>query len=287
MQPRLDHMAGVYPRVCGGTREPSALIHPNRGLSPRVRGNLTLGLGPLAAGRSIPACAGEPRGSAPATRRSSVYPRVCGGTLDDGALEALRVGLSPRVRGNRGAAEAQEMWERSIPACAGEPQIASVHRPAPRVYPRVCGGTAGRLATAKRPEGLSPRVRGNPGQSGRDSPAARSIPACAGEPNGMILASSPDSVYPRVCGGTARIHVATFVHQGLSPRVRGNPVALVRFCVRRRSIPACAGEPPQHAQAQPRSTVYPRVCGGTESTPTEPPPAHGLSPRVRGNLVPS
>ena len=36
---------------------------------------------------------------------------------------------------------------------------------------------------------------------------------------------------------------------GLSPRVRGNPVPAAQFPIRRRSIPACAGEPDAMASA--------------------------------------
>ena len=50
----------VYPRVCGGTTRPHP-PHPGiRGLSPRMRGNLAMGLGLLVNVRSIPAYAGEP-----------------------------------------------------------------------------------------------------------------------------------------------------------------------------------------------------------------------------------
>ena len=55
---RNDHQQ-VYPRVCGGNhcvRVPPE--HPF-GLSPRVRGKLTLPPDALEKGRSIPACAGE------------------------------------------------------------------------------------------------------------------------------------------------------------------------------------------------------------------------------------
>jgi len=41
--------------------------------SPEIRGLLRQGY------RSIPACAGEPRGARPGGRRGEVYPRVCGG----------------------------------------------------------------------------------------------------------------------------------------------------------------------------------------------------------------
>ena len=50
------------------------------GLSPRVRGNRALYCALTAFGRSIPACAGEPRLQPRRERETPVYPRVCGGT---------------------------------------------------------------------------------------------------------------------------------------------------------------------------------------------------------------
>ena len=56
-----SHGRGVYPRVCGGTFTAVQSAEALQGLSPRVRGNL-LEMEPLfLVGRSIPACAGEPR----------------------------------------------------------------------------------------------------------------------------------------------------------------------------------------------------------------------------------
>ena len=50
-------------------------------------------------------------------------------------------------------------------------------------------------------------------------------------------------VYPRVCGGTYYPwHGRGFV-QGLSPRVRGNPLPVAPDQEIAGSIPACAGEP--------------------------------------------
>ena len=68
--------------MCGGTRDLRHCLPAERGLSPRVRGNLaridlaTVGV------RSIPACAGEPNA--------------------DGTWGPAIQGLSPRVRGNPG-----------------------------------------------------------------------------------------------------------------------------------------------------------------------------------------
>ena len=50
---------------------------------------------------------------------------------------------------------------------------------------------------------------------------------------------------------------------GLSPRVRGNPVFGGCLLCLQRSIPACAGEPPDGVIQSISYMVYPRVCGGT------------------------
>ena len=50
------------------------------------------------------------------------------------------------------------------------------------VYPRVCGGTSVHIVHAVGYDGLSPRVRGNPGLAAAQADAFGSIPACAGEP---------------------------------------------------------------------------------------------------------
>ena len=90
----------VYPRVCGGTERFVSLATSLRGLSPRVRGNRTHFLLVALKIGSIPARAGEPRSSCPASYPPGVYPRACGGTLHRrfGSIQAC--GLSPRVRGN-------------------------------------------------------------------------------------------------------------------------------------------------------------------------------------------
>ena len=73
--------------------------------------------------------------------------------------------------------------------------------------------------------GLSPRVRGNLCWTSRTWTHKGSIPACAGEPDTMRSRSSELGVYPRVCGGTTWAGTADGRSDGLSPRVRGNPLA--------------------------------------------------------------
>ena len=189
------------------------------------------------------------------------------------------------MRGNRVYGPPAHCHVGSIPACAGEPidreRIDSIRE----VYPRVCGGTIGSRSAISQLGGLSPRVRGNPPPACYAMPPYRSIPACAGEPNGNGHDNPPAGVYPRVCGGTVTVKLLPTSTTGLSPRVRGNPARVAATGRRRRSIPACAGEPRLRTAPLAAAEVYPRVCGGTVwSIPCRSSPA-GLSPRVRGNRL--
>ena len=175
---------------------------------------------------------------------------------------------------------------RSIPACAGEPRATVPSPPLSTVYPRVCGGTSGSSKLLTSSGGLSPRVRGNRIGELPEPEAERSIPACAGEPAISRSAVCPIMVYPRVCGGTIRIHTFKGCDFGLSPRVRGNRQGGDNECSRCRSIPACAGEPGCSSSKKTPHKVYPRVCGGTGQVWDRVSPHGGLSPRVRGNLLP-
>ena len=113
---------------------------------------------------------------------------------------------------------------------------------------------------------------------------SRSIPASAGEPLRGHYTVCIVGVYPRECGGTTDSSAPPYKPGGLSPRVRGNPLASDgRFFVSG-SIPASAGEPLRLLRSICRLGVYPRECGGTVQLPFMPTSHYGLSPRVRGNL---
>ena len=111
--------------------------------------------------------------------------------------------------------------------------------------------------------GLSPRVRGNQIIGPGVWFSARSIPACAGEPTAAPAYPPAQEVYPRVCGGTSGSSGGDDYIDGLSPRVRGNPLGTIGAGSYRRSIPACAGEPGADFAPACPAWVYPRVCGGT------------------------
>ena len=208
---------------------------------------------------------------------------MCGGTRSSASSIRTSSGLSPRVRGNRGLARLAITARRSIPACAGEPGSGAGCTGCSGVYPRVCGGTSRQNALSPRHRGLSPRVRGNLVPHPQYQIYARSIPACAGEPRAQPNPAAKRGVYPRVCGGTLRIHSSMVLAIGLSPRVRGNLGMYSSQATSGGSIPACAGEPPRPSRCHTVAGVYPRVCGGTDSDLDLLHACAGLSPRVRGN----
>ncbi len=174
-------------------------------------------------------------------------------------------------------------YERSIPACAGEPKCLPRLYFVNKVYPRVCGGTACWDLAMPGVRGLSPRVRGNRLPRWAAGRWFGSIPACAGEPVLFAGQAKVNRVYPRVCGGTPGISLTALRTAGLSPRVRGNLGGLMSVNNTARSIPACAGEPFVRAFRAGLYQVYPRVCGGTSMSAARRERAEGLSPRVRGN----
>ena len=168
--------------MCGGTFPGRVYTRSIIGLSPRVRGNPDPATACDHRPGSIPACAGEPRSAPVPSRAAGVYPRVCGGTSSQAGLWRTPAGLSPRVRGNRSIAHCSSAVIRSIPACAGEPELRPPLLVAGQVYPRVCGGTSLRVRRMIILSGLSPRVRGNRPPCALPAGADGSIPACAGEP---------------------------------------------------------------------------------------------------------
>ena len=275
---------------------------------------------PASAGRGLaasPGCAGPYcrllSGRCCWPRRRPVYPRVCGGTARTGRTARRSKGLSPRVRVNPTLQRKQATCLRSIPACAGEPQVMSSRTWPGEVYPRVCGGTPWPFDNAScylirqgnnadplaviyqiHPSPSTVSLGAFPGVNIRRTrasaapyrllrkPFARTPPtrrftiAKIGKPTGR-------KVYPRVCGGTGDTPYHAQRKQGLSPRVRGNPCHRHRADDRPRSIPACAGEPSKKTRCGSTTRVYPRVCGGTHRRPDAGERHEGLSPRVRGN----
>ena len=214
---------------------------------------------------------------------SRVYPRVGGETEPKGTRVKCLAGLSPRGRGNLVGVFDPVEGHGSIPAWAGKPRACRRSVRDLEVYPRVGGETKSVSAFGARSRGLSPRGRGNPRRQPDRGGRAGSIPAWAGKPRPCVMRPAGSTVYPRVGGETAALDTAVGIHAGLSPRGRGNRVAVGRLHASDGSIPAWAGKPVDLRNADVQGEVYPRVGGETCWSRSCSGSPSGLSPRGRGN----
>ena len=178
------------------------------GLSPRMRGNPSIGFVLVNFLGSIPAHAGEPGLACGNTRRRRVYPRACGGTAGLISVYTYGAGLSPRMRGN----PRRQTLSRTNRPTGLSPRMrgnqagnyTAAVTAIMKVYPRACGGTSSLEDQRSRryTTGLSPRMRGNHGGGGDGFECSGSIPAHAGEPPARGCCVRLRGVYPRACGGT-------------------------------------------------------------------------------------
>ena len=92
----------------------------------------------------------------------------------------------------------------------------------PRAYPRSRGGTGLHIGPGHIGQGLSPLARGNRCRVAFMICFPGPIPARAGEPNTVAVATTPEGAYPRSRGGTPSPNAPTCLRLGLSPLARGN-----------------------------------------------------------------
>ena len=192
---------------------------------------------------------------------SGSSPRVRG-TRTSARLTSSRPTVHPRVCGElTGRPHDRAHRRRFIPACAGNSPARRSRRPPPTVHPRVCGELGGQQVQGGRPHGSSPRVRGTPRRPPSGRRLRRFIPACAGNSAHPPPPTFTSTVHPRVCGELRCATSRTCSPRGSSPRVRGTQAAPKSSAVRRRFIPACAGNSSSSAGIRCSITVHPRVCG--------------------------
>ena len=109
----------VHPRVCGEQAQWGDTIESDSGSSPRVRGTVHLQAQDRPSRRFIPACAGNSIAIGIRQGSRPVHPRVCGEQREDLEVLALDLGSSPRVRGTDVTDPNLVIFDRFIPACAG------------------------------------------------------------------------------------------------------------------------------------------------------------------------
>ena len=282
-RPELSIGIRAYPRTSGATFGISKRAYPTEGLSPHERGNLfaksaqTLSPGP------IPARAGQPRGCPLVLVLRGAYPRTSGATLHVGSLRVVMQGLSPHERGNRRLLHRAILEQGPIPARAGQPRVFSTPSSPDRAYPRTSGATFQMSLGLSRIQGLSPHERGNPAAARFAIACVGPIPARAGQPDNLSMASGPMGAYPRTSGATLRAPSNIRYAWGLSPHERGNLVVVHWPAVQLGPIPARAGQPASGNSSTRPERAYPRTSGATIANSFAPDMSAGLSPHERGN----
>ena len=211
------------------------------------------------------------------------HPRTCGGTLSSTRSRIGGRGSSPHLRGNRGRGGGRHGRIRVIPAPAGEPQVIVLVGPQAAGHPRTCGGTWPSYSVNGGLCGSSPHLRGNRIYVLITKTVIRVIPAPAGEPTNRRAGKHLVRGHPRTCGGTKWTAPSGEFDGGSSPHLRGNQVDRAFRRVRRRVIPAPAGEPIRISMWFLTLRGHPRTCGGTLSSRPLGGLVLGSSPHLRGN----
>ena len=231
----------VHPRAGGEHRTTHVTLALPAGSSPRGRGTPHHPRHPRAAGRFIPARAGN-------TARRRTPPRRSPGS-------------SPRGRGTLEIQLDRPESPRFIPARAGNTPIASPRASRPSVHPRAGGEHTELDLGAWAAAGSSPRGRGTLEVPPRLLLGRRFIPARAGNTLRVRRWRTPGPVHPRAGGEHFSCERGDGSFFGSSPRGRGTPQSETSTVVQWRFIPARAGNTPSVPSAPGAPSVHPRAGG--------------------------
>ena len=238
-----------------------------KGSSPRVRGRLRANGEGWETEGLIPAGAGQTTEQWFRSLTLWAHPRGCGADEVCPPQLVPGAGSSPRVRGRQCGNSAGPAPVGLIPAGAGQTLVNTVFAVSPRAHPRGCGADTRRETVCPRYAGSSPRVRGRPNLLEFDGDAIGLIPAGAGQTPSAKRAGERARAHPRGCGADAGEPSARQVGVGSSPRVRGRLAQPRHHGVRRRLIPAGAGQTPSAKRAGERARAHPRGCGADPCRP--------------------
>ena len=211
--------------------------------------------------RIIPARAGQTSTRGVPSTSTSDHPRACGANSESETEVLRQNGSSPRVRGKLVAPCRSDRLRRIIPARAGQTWFRlSCGSRAPD-HPRACGANYMLRYGYFVQRGSSPRVRGKRPSGSSTGTRLRIIPARAGQTRRSPSSHTRVPDHPRTCGANTHTFFLERQTHGSSPRVRGKRHDAVTPIVRRRIIPARAG---QTRSRSPHSSPYPdhpRACG--------------------------
>ena len=232
--------------------------------------------------RFIPAYAGNGSRALLRHRRVPVHPCVRGERSQIRDHLTAMGGSSLRTRGTVRAIVRPGACGRFIPAYAGNGPLTASNTRGRSVHPCVRGERCGPWITSDVFIGSSLRTRGTAGHLGRESTAARFIPAYAGNGGGVPQHLRRHAVHPCVRGERGSATLLWPLSCGSSLRTRGTAMLGVRSPSTFRFIPAYAGNGRTAPLASGPSTVHPCVRGERTKSPAATTTAPGSSLRTRG-----
>ena len=152
----------AHPRGCGADQPENGVPGSAAGSSPRVRGRRTHAVNAVHHTGLIPAGAGQTTRLRTRRTRDGAHPRGCGadGRFRPGG-HGVR-GSSPRVRGRHLSALVVYLFDRLIPAGAGQTFDCGLCGTSVGAHPRGCGADGLSVMWWMERWGSSPRVRGRP-----------------------------------------------------------------------------------------------------------------------------
>ncbi len=234
-------VSSVHPRMRGEQGAVETAGSVGDGASPHARGTDGLGPAEQAPARCIPACAGNRSVASVDLRVWSVHPRMRGEQASAARPATCQRGASPHARGtDRGLLERIVIW-RCIPACAGNRARHPRERQRHPVHPRMRGEQFPSRIAGRFVGGASPHARGTAATGRQVSQPVRCIPACAGNSSRRTRWRSAPPVHPRMRGEQLQQAGIRPTRVGASPHARGTGPGPKRRSIRRRCIPACAG----------------------------------------------
>ncbi len=275
----------VHPRACGEHAPARKSAQSRRGSSPRLRGTRHRSRGKRLGCRFIPAPAGNTMGLVSFLLGDPVHPRACGEHISRPATTRPTLGSSPRLRGTRRSRAPLLQKSRFIPAPAGNTARRRSAGLCYSVHPRACGEHGPGGAPAIHPAGSSPRLRGTPAPPAPPRATGRFIPAPAGNTSPRPPGLPRTPVRPRACGEHWRRLPHAHSRTGSSPRLRGTRHRQGRRGLRKRFIPAPAGNTWSRPTARGDTSVHPRACGEHAAIHAAVTPVTGSSPRLRGTRI--
>ncbi|SEP57027.1 hypothetical protein SAMN05421693_10163 [Ectothiorhodospira magna] len=272
----------VHPRTCGERMTSVSVSSCTFGSSPHLRGTPARFEPGRPGVRFIPAPAGNAGGLPRRSGGRPVHPRTCGERTMFCSWIAISVGSSPYLRGTRFLVVGVGLFNRFIPAPAGNAICHALDVGNKAVHPRTCGERVFKRARLMPRDGSSPHLRGTRPMGRGASTNHRFIPAPAGNASNDSYKFLAKTVHPRTCGERRAPAATAAARPGSSPHLRGTRRATPGPAPAGRFIPAPAGNADDCGCLCGGGSVHPRTCGERFALRELFPEVHGSSPHLRG-----